>query len=175
MKKCNCGVILNIRNKTGKCRKCYKKEYEYSYCIKRYKEDKEFADKQSKRAIKYANNNLSKTRQYRNEYRKNREKTDINFKIANYLRSRLTHAVSNNQKAGSAVEDLGCSIEELKQYLESKFQEGMTWDNYGKWHIDHIKPLSKYNLENREELLEVCNYNNLQPLWSIDNLKKGNK
>jgi hypothetical protein len=87
----------------------------------------------------------------------------------------LTHAVRNNQKAGSAVKDLGCSVDELKLYLSSKFADHMSWDNYGEWHIDHIVPLSSFDLTNREELLKACHYTNLQPLWAKDNLKKGAK
>jgi len=61
--------------------------------------------------------------------------------------------------------------------LETKFLEGMDWDNYGiyGWHIDHIKPCSLFNLENIEEQKKCFHYTNLQPLWAIDNLKKGNK
>jgi hypothetical protein len=70
---------------------------------------------------------------------------------------------------------LGCSIPELKTYLESKFQEGMSWENWGiyGWHIDHIIPLDAFNLTNREEFLKACHYTNLQPLWAEENLKKG--
>jgi hypothetical protein len=105
------------------------------------------------------------------ERRTNREKIDISFKLANCLRSRLTHAIVSGQKAGSAVRDLGCSIEELKKYLESKFQPGMTWDNYSHkgWHIDHIEPLCSFDLTNREQLLKACHYSNLTPLWAKDN------
>jgi hypothetical protein len=104
-----------------------------------------------------------------------RSKVDINFKLSNSLRSRLWHALKDNQKTGSAVKDLGCSIGEFKLYLESKFQPGMTWSNYSYrgWHIDHIVPISKFNLSSREELLKACHYTNLQPLWMQDNLKKG--
>jgi hypothetical protein len=107
----------------------------------------------------------------------NRYNTDINFKLADILRSRLGHAIKNDQKIGSAVNDLGCSIPKLKIYLESLFQLGMSWDNYGfrGWHIDHIEPLSKFNLLNRDELLIACHYTNLQPLWWQDNIKKSNK
>jgi hypothetical protein len=64
----------------------------------------------------------------------------------------LRTALKNNSKRGSAVKDLGCSIEELKIYLESKFLPGMSWDNWSPdgWHIDHIKPLSKFDLTDRE-------------------------
>jgi hypothetical protein len=109
-----------------------------------------------------------------NSYYKNKLKTDIQYKLSRNLRNRLRDAVKNNYKAGSAVKDLGCSIKELKQHLESKFLPGMSWDNwtfYG-WHIDHIKPLSSFNLRDRNQLLEACHYTNLQPLWATDNLIK---
>jgi len=57
--------------------------------------------------------------------------------------------------------------------LEHQFKEGMNWDNQGKWHIDHIIPLSSGNTE--EEIIKLCHYTNLQPLWAIDNMKKGSK
>jgi hypothetical protein len=98
----------------------------------------------------------------------------INKKIANNLRGRLSQAIKNNYKSGSAVRDLGCSIDELRQYLESKFQPGMSWNNHGRtgWHIDHIRPLCSFDLADEIQLKEACNYNNLQPLWAKDNLNK---
>ena len=112
-----------------------------------------------------------------NIYFKNKKKTDIQFRLSCNLRNRLYHAINRNFKAGSAVRDLGCSISELKSYLESKFSSGMTWDNWALdgWHIDHIKPLSSFDLTNRQQLLEACHYTNLQPLWATDNLIKSDK
>jgi hypothetical protein len=112
-----------------------------------------------------------------NSYVNNRLKTDIQFKLSHNLRARLRSAINRNFKAGSAVKDLGCSIEELKQHLESKFKPGMTWDNWTSngWHIDHIKPLANFDLTNRQQLLEACHYTNLQPLWADENLSKGKK
>jgi hypothetical protein len=86
-------------------------------------------------------------------------------------------------KAPSTKEDLGCSVGFLKQHLEGKFypnkdtNEKMTWANYGVygWHVDHIKPLSLFDLTDREQLILACHYTNLQPMWSIENIKKGNK
>jgi hypothetical protein len=122
---------------------------------------------------------------YMKEYRKRKKKeralyerimmkTNINFKLSKLLRNRLYKSIKNNQKVGSAVSDLGCSIPELKIYLESKFQPGMTWDNWSitGWHIDHIIPLDSFNLSNREEFLKACHYTNLQPLWAINNWEK---
>lgn len=73
------------------------------------------------------------------------------------------------------MRDLGCSIEQLRKYLAARFQPGMTWNNYGKWHIDHIVPLSSVDLRDREQLLKACHYSNLQPLWAGDNSRKGAK
>jgi len=101
--------------------------------------------------------------------------TDINFKIKHNIRSRLRKSIKN--KDTSFSEYIGSTVEELRTYLESKFTEGMTWENYGLhgWHIDHIRPLASFNLKNKEELLEACHYSNLQPLWAKDNLRKGDK
>lgn len=118
----------------------------------------------------YSANNRERLTKNKNEKYKN----NVQFKLKEVLRTRLAKAVVRNQKTGSAVDDLGCSIKEFKIYIESKFQPGMTWDNYGLWHIDHINPLDKYDLSNREELLKACHYTNLQPLWAIDNIKKRN-
>lgn len=118
--------------------------------------------------------NKDKIKVYKNDYDLKRRKTDPNYKLRKSLRSRLYKAIEGKYKAGSAVRDLGCTIEEFKVYLESKFQPGMSWDNWTTdgWHIDHIKPLSSFDLSDRNQLLEACHYTNLQPLWAKDNLSK---
>lgn len=107
----------------------------------------------------------------RRERRKQRYHSDINFKLECLLRSRLKSAISGRR---GALKELGCSVEELKLYLESKFQPGMTWKNHGKWHIDHIVPVSYFDLTNSDNVKKCFNYKNLQPLWAEDNLKKKN-
>ena len=119
----------------------------------------------------------------RRNYEKDKYNNDLNFKIGKLLRGRVKSAIKNNQKVGSAVKDLGCSIKEFKLYLEKQFYphpetgENMTWDNWASdgWHIDHIKPLSKFDLSNKKQFLLACNYTNLQPLWAKENLSKGAK
>jgi len=132
-------------------------------------------------------NNKNKIKLYRIKYYKkhylykiDKLLTDPCFKLQNILRQRLNKAIKNNYKSGSAVRDLGCSIEQLKSHLESKFYNrkdgtAMNWNNYGLkgWHIDHIVPLSKFDLTDRNQFLQACHYTNLQPLWSEDNLSKG--
>ncbi len=112
---------------------------------------------------------------YRKQYENNRRRVDINFKLAHTLRKRLLSAIKINQKTGSAVRDLGCTIPEFKSYIESLFQPGMTWENHSMhgWHIDHIIPLAAYDLTDREQFLKACHYTNLQPMWAKDNWSKG--
>lgn len=132
----------------------------------------------------YYKQNQEKIREYQNKYKTAHRKEiseqirlrragDINVRLAHCLRSRLRNALKNNIKTGSFVSDLGCPVSYLRLYLESKFIEGMYWDNHGKWHIDHIIPLASFDLTNREELLKACHYTNLQPLWAVDNIRKG--
>lgn len=107
--------------------------------------------------------------------RYHQRKSELGFLLAKRLRTRLYIAVQNEQKSGSAVRDLGCSVAEFKTYLESKFQPGMTWANWSPagWHIDHIRPLASFDLTDRQQFLQACQYTNLQPLWARDNLTKG--
>jgi len=109
-------------------------------------------------------------------YMKLKYASDIQFKLKSVLRARLRMAVKGSQKNGSAVKDLGCSIQEFLKYMESKFKIGMTWQNWGKiWHIDHILPMAVFDLSDPAQLKIVCHYTNLQPLFRTDNLKKGGK
>lgn len=119
--------------------------------------------------------NLQKHREIRNSYDRKKIDSDVNYKLAKNLRNRMRMAIKRRYKSGSAVRDLGCSIDFLKIYLESKFLDGMSWDNWSKtgWHIDHIIPLSSFDLTNRIDFLKACHYSNLQPLWATDNLSKG--
>ena len=99
--------------------------------------------------------------------------SDPVFRLRKNLRNRIRQAMKVGL-AGSAVKDLGCSVEELKQYLESKFQPGMHWKNYGRrgWHIDHIIPLVRFDLSDRDQFLKAAHYTNLQPMWAKDNRTK---
>jgi len=112
-----------------------------------------------------------------NEYEKNRKLTDVEFKLIKTLRSRLLCAINrqNSSKNNTTIELLGCSVSFLKVYLSEKFKKGMTWENHGEWHIDHIKPCSLFNLLNEDEQKKCFHYTNLQPLWASENLSKGCK
>ena len=117
----------------------------------------------------------AQSREQRTNWSAHKRNTDQNFRLKGILRSRVTNALRGiGVKGGSAVKDLGCTVDELVLYLESKFTEGMTWENHKKtgWHIDHIIPLASFDLTDREQFLKACHYTNLQPLWAKDNWKK---
>lgn len=92
--------------------------------------------------------------------------------------SRMVRASLSSGKDGCSWEKLvGYNLSDLKNHLELLFKDGMSWDNYGKWHIDHKKPVSKFNIVSSEcDDFKICwSLNNLQPLWSGDNIRKSNK
>jgi len=107
------------------------------------------------------------------KYVRERTKIDLRFKLMRALRSRLWHAINTKQKTGSAISDLGCSVNFLKNYIAAKFTGKMSWSNWGKiWELDHIIALHKFDLTDRKQFLKACNYKNLQPLTVKAHLKK---
>jgi hypothetical protein len=86
------------------------------------------------------------------------------------LVSRLPKKVRIGLDGCRTAEKLGYKLSDFKKHIESLFQEGMSWDNHGEWHIDHIIPVSKYP---KEFIIKVNDLANLQPLWAFDNLSKG--
>jgi hypothetical protein len=135
------------------------------------------------RSVEWRKNNPERQRQYiaenkeiinknkRNSVAK-RIKEDPSARLAKNLRNRLRCILKGKIKKGSAIDDLGCSMVFLKNYLESKFLLNMTWANYGKgdgkWQLDHIIPLFTFDLTDREQFLRANHYTNLQPLWYED-------
>jgi hypothetical protein len=111
------------------------------------------------------------------KYIKMKRKTDINFKIRDCLRCRFRAALNGISKSKSILKLIGCSIDYLKQHLESNFKKGMSWTNYGYygWHIDHIKPCVSFDLSKESEQKKCFNWKNLQPLWAEDNWSKNCK
>jgi len=161
--------------KTAECKAC-KKEYHKQY---QSKNKEKMRNKQNKWFQQNKQKQYERVRDFkdRNPDRSRERNSRPAVRLARRLRTRLWYAIKDGGVDGSAVRDLGCAIEELKLYLESKFQSGMSWDNWGVngWHIDHIAPLSSFDLTDPEQLKKACHYTNLQPLWAKDNLLKGSK
>ena len=124
-----------------------------------------------------ARKSANKNKAHRLAYCYRIRKTNVRVRIANSLRARVRNAIKlqKGSKGGHFEELLGISIPELLIHFEKQFKEGMSWDNYGVWNIDHIKPLSVYNLCDVDEQRKACHFTNLQPLWAIDNFSKGAK
>ena len=103
---------------------------------------------------------------------------DPNGYLTSIMRSRVRSALKNYETRRDkqhTMEYIGCSIEDLRTHLENKFSEGMTWENQGEWHIDHIRPCASFDLDIEEERLACFHFTNLQPLWGPDNLSKSDK
>ena len=117
-------------------------------------------------------------RAYVRGYRKQRRAKDIQFRLSDLFRSRLRDAIKGKHRLGiSAMALLGCTIAEAITHLERQFKPGMTWDNHGLhgWHIDHIIPISAFDLTDPQQIAKACHYSNLQPLWARENQAKGNR
>lgn len=109
------------------------------------------------------------------KYNKNRRKRDPLFRAKTNLRKRINdcYAVSYWTKKSKNQVVLGCDYNTAFKHIENQFRDGMSWDNYGEWHIDHIIPLCSATTV--EELEKLCHYKNLQPLWAEENISKGGK
>jgi hypothetical protein len=158
-KKCGNKKALERYYKNREHNLLKQKEWHYRNRGKRTKQLREYS---------YANKNR------RNEYLKKKRETDVQFKISKNIRDRMRAAMDGRSKSKNTIDLLGCSIEEVKIYLENQFTEGMTWNNYGKtgWHIDHILPCASFDLTDPEQQKKCFHYTNLQPLWAKDNYSK---
>lgn len=102
--------------------------------------------------------------------------TKSNYFLHQTLAARIWHALKARVSKSAKTEQLlGCTIPKLKDHLQGQFRPGMTWDNYGEWHIDHIRPCASFDLTDPEQQKACFNFTNLQPLWARENLSKGAK
>jgi hypothetical protein len=106
------------------------------------------------------------------EYYRKRRQTDPLFRLQGNLRHRIWNALKRKLKSATTFQLVGCTIDFLKQHLESQFKPGMSWENQGQWHIDHIRPCASFNLLDPIQQQQCFHYSNLQPLWAEENLSK---
>ena len=104
-----------------------------------------------------------------------RESRDPVFKLKRKIRGTIRKSFKRKGYTKNTQSQiiLGGDWSVVKEHFESLFTEGMSWDNMGEWHVDHIIPLA--TAETEEDIIKLCNYKNLQPLWGEDNLKKSDK
>jgi len=162
----------------GYCKSCRKLSYAKNKQTERRQQSSYYTINKVdliKKSTLWAKQNRKRRNAYMSEYEFKRRQVDINFKLSKNIRSRISKVLHGHLKSGSAIKDLGCSVDFLISHLESKFTENMSWKNYGKWHVDHIQPLSSFDLNDKIQFLKAVNYTNLQPLWAFDNISKSNK
>lgn len=163
---------LELRAKDAeKTRRAYWRNPEHFRALARDDHEKN-RDRNNARHRQWMEANGDHVRAYDRERQARLLVEDIQYRLRLSLRTRLNMAIKRGYRAGSAVRDLGCSIPEFRSYIEAQFEPGMSWENWGEWELDHIKPLSSFDLTDRAQFLEACHYENYQPLWRADNLAK---
>lgn len=194
---CNvCGITKNINDfcklnskPSYRCKKClseYNKQYYQKNQQKLKEQTQKFRNENPEYIKLWRANNQNKIKQQKRSWleknrisinQKERDKRKINhvYKIKKNLRRRVNQVITKNNKSDSTMQLIGCSVYELIQHLEKQFKDGMSWSNYGEWHIDHIMPCSSFDLIDIEQQKKCFNYTNLQPLWAIDNIRKSDK
>tara|TARA_B110000008_G_C16831102_1_gene508578 strand:+ start:424 stop:939 length:516 start_codon:yes stop_codon:yes gene_type:complete len=111
----------------------------------------------------------------RNARSKKRYRTDPQYRLAKNLRSRVHNVLKGNVKSAPTMTMLGCSFMHLQDHLTMRFQQGMTWENYGTWHADHMMPCASFDLSDPEQQRRCFHYTNLQPMWGSENISKSDK
>lgn len=183
------GVLNNCKPCVLECNKAYrateaakkkaksrKKFYFKRNYVKNLPRTKAYAAK-----YRSSESNKLKRRAYENTYKRNRKASDVGYKIQIVLRQRIISALKMQcgHKAKRSAELLGCSVPDFKIYIESKFEPGMSWANWGKgpdkWEIDHILPCAIFDLTRSEHQVRCFHFSNMQPLWALDNQRKGAK
>ena len=128
---------------------------------------------------KWREKNIDKHREYKRKYQQHLRDTDPTYKLISYFRTAIYQVLkeSNVEKNKHYFDVLQYTPEELITHLELQFKDDMSWDNYGKWHVDHIKPISSFNIVDMgdEEFMKCWSLSNLQPMWGEENIRKSNK
>lgn len=109
-------------------------------------------------------------------YARHQRATNPMFRVVSNMRTRLWSVLKGKVRGGHTMDMIGCSVDKLRDHLESKFTSAMSWENYGKtWHVDHIRPCASFDLSKPVQQQACFHWSNLQPLLALDNLRKGSK
>lgn len=160
----------SCKEKSGlrsECRECQRIQ------CKKYREENK--EKEAIRKKKYVQDNKGTHLAYQRKYDKRKRDTDPLYKMKKSLRNRTKEILRNKgwRRDSSIGLIIGANWEEVKEHIENQFTTGMTWENHGDWHYDHIIPLD--SADTIEQLEKLSNYKNIQPLWASENIKKSNK
>lgn len=166
--------------KTKICNYCKLEKSIVNFCIsKRNPDGLNNKCKECKNKIDRINESKPLCRKNKNEYLKNRLRNNIKYRLSNNISGYIRNSLIRGKEGRHWEELVGYTVEELKIHLEKQFKEGMNWENYGLkgWHIDHIKPISSFNINSveDEDFKKCWALNNLQPLWALENIRKSDK
>ena len=167
------------RNTGGKSKanKRYYKNNKEDICEWYKKWAKENRECLREKHTEWREDNKEHVNKYKRDYERKRRAEDPKYRLGVRTRTAVWQLLKERgiKKTNKTFELLGYTIEELMNHLEKQFVNGMTWDNYGEWHVDHIRPMSSFNFTSPEdpEFKECWRLENLQPLWWPDNLSKG--
>ncbi len=144
------------------------KDYRKEYFLKNKENIKEYHKE-------YWLENKDRLKENNKEYDKKRRKIDYLYKLTHNIRVLIRESIKKQgySKKSKSCQILGCTFEEFEQHLERQFKKGMTWENQGKWHLDHIYPVSL--AKDEKELIKLNHYANFQPMWAAENISKGNR
>ena len=177
------GGKFGVDNKCKECESERKKKYYQDNREKKLEQHKEYYQNNKEeicakallksdeiREYKHKYGQREEVKAHRREKQNSRRNNDPLFRLKNNLRANLSKAIQNNAQSGKAIDMIGCSILDFKRHLESNFEPGMSWDNYGNkpgsWHLCHIVTLDNFNLFDESELFVAYNYSNIRPKWA---------
>ena len=163
---------------SAECRKAAARQSKQRWLEENPEKRKEVANAWARKMTEEKGDAWEKARQRNSTYIAGRLATDPQYRLAHNCRTRINIALrsqlSGTRRQQSSVL-LGCTIKQLMTHIENQFQPGMSWDNWTRdgWHLDHIRPLSSFDLTDPEQQKQAFHYSNLQPLWASENLSKG--
>lgn len=183
---CRCKVLTSDFGRKGnghksECRTCIKKINKENYganldhCREKSREYARLNYQKCKaRRDEWRRRNAEKSREQQRNYAQAARVRNPNFSLSHNLRNRILQVLNGLHKSAATFEMLGCTLEQFKTHMESKFTAGMTWENHGtSWHVDHIRPCASFDLADPEQQKVCFHYSNLQPLGRKDNLYWG--
>ena len=174
-KVCKSAYQKKWEQKNKEKRAAYHKEWENQNKEKRVASKKEWDKQNKERVAAYSKEYRQQNKKQKAAYYRNRFRTDPLYRLTHNLRSRVRDALNGKTKSASTIKLLGCEPEFAIAHIESQFLSGMSWDNYGEWHVDHITPCAAFNMEIEEHQYQCFHYTNLQPLWAKQNLLKNDR
>jgi hypothetical protein len=164
-----CKLCVNLTTKSSDFKEKRKKRYHSKRPIRKYSEKSRVRKSEYDKA--YREDNKKKIATQKKLWESNK-RNDPKYKATRNVRRRINHALHGRNKSFRTFELLGCDIDFFMSHIEHQFLDGMSWDNYGQWHIDHIVECFRFDLSDPQQQKICFHYSNQRPLWAKDNLTR---